>query len=140
MRSIHLQLFSICFLVIFSSCKKEAGQGGTSFIKGKVQAQYYDKTFSTLKDTGYAPNVEVYIIYGDMPSYGNHQKTNYDGTYEFLYLRNGSYKIYAYSQDTTGLYKYQVNIYSPLLSIIKNVEITKKKQTVEVPDINVILK
>ncbi len=140
MKSIHLQLFSMCFLLIFFSCKKEAGQGGTSSIKGKVYAKYYDKTFYKLTDSAYAPNVDVYIIYGDMPSYGNHQKTNYDGTYEFLYLRNGSYKIYAHSQDTTGQYSNHLNIYAPLLYIIKSVEITKRKQTVEVPNINVIIK
>ena len=141
MKSIHLQLFSIClFILLISSCKKEAGSGGTSFIKGKVYAKYYDKIFYAVKDSAYAPDVDVYIIYGDQSTYDDHQKTTYDGSYEFKYLRNGSYKIYAYSQDTTGHYSFQVNIYSPLLPVIKNVEITKKKQTVEVSDINVILK
>ena len=140
MKYTHLQLFSICFLLIFSSCKKEAGEGGTSSIKGRVYGNYFDKTFYSLLDSGYAPEIDVYIVYGDMASYGDHQKTNYDGTYEFLYLRNGSYKVYAYSQDTTGRYNYQLNIYAPRLAVIKNVDIVKGKQTVEVSDINVIIK
>ena len=140
MKSIYLQLLPICFLLLFSNCKKEAGKGGTSFIKGKVYAKYYDKTFYILKDSAYAPNVEVYIIYGNEPTYGDHQKTSYDGTYEFRYLRNGSYTIYAYSQDTTGHYNFTLNIYAPLLPVITNAEITKSKQTVEVPDLKVITK
>ena len=140
MKSIHLQLISICFLLIFSSCKKQAGEGGTSFIKGKVYAKYYDKSFYSLMDSAYAPDVDVYIIYGNEPTYGNHQKTSYDGSYEFRFLQNGSYKIYTYSQDTTGHYNYHLNIYAPLLPVIKNVDITKRKQTVEVPDLDVIIK
>jgi hypothetical protein len=140
MRKIALQLFSIVFLLMFLSCKKQAGEGGTSFIKGKVFAKYYDKTFYLLKDSAYAPDVDVYIIYGDESTYGDHQKTSYDGTYEFKYLRKGSYKVFAYTQDTTGQYNFHLNIYAHVLPIIKNVEISKNKQTVEVPDINVIVK
>ena len=140
MKSINLKLFSVCMLLIFSSCKKDAGIGGTSSIKGKVYATYFDKTFYTVKDSAYAPGVEVYIIYGGQSTFGSHQKTAYDGTYEFKYLQKGSYKIYAYSQDTTGRSNYQLNIYSPMLPIIKNVDITKRKQTVEVLDIKVNIK
>lgn len=142
MKSIHLQLFSICFmlLLIFSSCKKTAGEGGTSFIKGKIYGKYFDKSYYTLCDSGYAPEVDVYIIYGDQPTYGDKQKTSYDGTYEFKYLRDGSYKVYSYSQDTSGHWNFHLNIYAPRLAVIKNIEITKRKQTVEVPDINVIIK
>ena len=140
MKANHLLLFSTCFLLFFSSCKKEAGQGGTATIKGKVYANYYDKNFYILKTSSYAPDVDVYIIYGGESTFGDHQKTSYDGSYEFKYLRNGSYKIYSYSQDTTGQHNFTLNIYAPLLPVIKNVDITKRKQTVEVPDLNVIIK
>jgi hypothetical protein len=140
MKSIHILFYSTFFLLVFSSCKKEAGQGGTSTIKGKVYANYYDKSFYILKASSYAPDVDVYIIYGGQSTYGDHQKTSYDGSYEFKYLRSGSYKIYTYSQDTTGKYNFTLNIYAPLLPEIKDVEITKRKQTVELPDLNVILK
>lgn len=138
MKSIHLQLFSICFLLLFSTCKKEAGQGGTSSIKGKVHAKYYDKDFYSLASTSYAPDIDVFIIYGDESVFGERQRTTYDGTYEFKYLRKGKYKIYAYSRDSTGLYKNQVNKYSPEVAIIKNVDIKKSKQTIEVPDIHIL--
>lgn len=138
MKPIYLQLFSICFVLIFFSCKKEAGDGGTSSIKGKVHAKYYDKDFYSLASTSYAPDIDVFIIYGDESVFGERQRTTYDGTYEFKYLRKGKYRIYAYSRDSTGFYKNQVNKYSPEVPIIKNVEITKGKQFVEVSDIHVL--
>lgn len=138
MKSIHLQLFSICFLIIFSTCKKEAGQGGTSSIKGKVYAKYYDKDFYSLAKSSCAPDIDVYIIYGDESTFGERQRTTYDGGYEFKYLRKGQYKIYVYSRDSTGFYKFQVNKYSPNVAIIKNADITQKKQIVEVPNIDIL--
>ncbi len=138
MRSFYSLLFSICFLLLFNSCKKEAGEGGTSSIKGKVYAKYYNKNFTLLADSAYAPDIDVYIIYGDEFSYGERKRTSYNGTYEFKFLQKGSYKIFAYSRDSTGAYRNLVNQYANDLAIIKEVEITKNKQTVEVIDINVL--
>ena len=81
---IVLVLLSLITLII--SCKKEAGQGGRATIKGKVYAEYWDKDFFSKQDSAYAPNVDVYIIYGNDASYGDNQKTSYDGTFEFKYL------------------------------------------------------
>ncbi len=134
---IRLQFFLIGLLFI-SACKKEEGAGGTSSIRGKVYAKYYNKTFTVLADSAYAPDVEVYIIFGDEVSFGERLRTSHDGSYEFKYLRNGSYKIYAYSRDSTGAYNGQSNQYSPNVAIIKQVEITKKKQTVEVSTIDIL--
>jgi hypothetical protein len=137
MKLIQLQLFLICLLFI-SACKKEEGDGGTSSIQGKVYAKYYNKSFTVLADSAYAPDVDVYIIYGDEVSFGDRIRTSYDGTYEFKYLRNGSYQVYAYSRDSTGAYNGQSNQYSPNVAIIKQVEITKHKQTVEVSTIDIL--
>jgi len=138
MKTIRTKLFYVLLVLVVVACKKEAGEGGTSFIRGKVFAKYYDKYFYTLGDSAYAPDVDVYIIYGNEVTFGERQRTSYDGSYEFKYLRNGEYKIYAYSRDSSGVYKNQANQYAPDIAIIKNVEITGKKQTVEVPDINVL--
>ncbi|MES2285334.1 MAG: hypothetical protein V4547_06560 [Bacteroidota bacterium] len=138
MRSFYLLLFSIGFLLLFNSCKKEAGEGGTSSIKGKVYAKYYNKNFTVLADSAYAPDIDIYIIYGDDFSYGERKRTSYNGTYEFKFLQKGSYKIFAYSRDSTGAYRNLVNQYANDLAVIKEVEITKNKQTVEVLDINVL--
>lgn len=138
MKSIYILLSTICFILLLNSCKKEEGEGGTSTIRGKVYAKYYNKNFTYLADSAYAPDVYVYIIYGDEFTFGERQRTSYNGTYEFKFLENGNYKIYTYTRDSTGTYNNSVNQYANDLAVIKEVEITKKKQTVEVPDINVI--
>jgi hypothetical protein len=138
MKTILLQLLLIYSLFTLLSCKKDAGPGGSSSIRGKIYARYYDKYFYTKADSGYAPDIDVYIIYGDEVTYGERQRSSYDGSYEFKFLRNGSYKIYAYSRDSSGVFENHVNQYAPDIAIIKKVEITKKKQTVELPNINIL--
>jgi len=110
------------------SCKKEPGEGGNSSIYGKVYVKDYNATFTDLQEEYYGPDIDVYIIYGDDKSYGDRVKTSYDGTYEFKYLRTGTYHVYAYSKDSTM----QTTASIP---VIKDVKITKKSQEVEVPEI-----
>ena len=138
MKSISFLSVSLIFLMFISSCKKDAGEGGTSSIYGKVYARYYNKNFSVLADSAYAPDLYVYIIYGNNSTYGTRQKTTYDGSYKFKYLEKGTYKIYTYSKDSTGAYKNYVNQYSPDVAIIEEVKITKRKQNIEVKDINIV--
>lgn len=138
MKSSYLLFLSSAILLMLNSCKKEAGEGGTSFIKGRVYAKYYNKNFTLLADSAYAPDIDIYIIYGDEFSYGERKRTSYNGTYEFKYLQKGTYKIFAYTRDSTGTYRNLVNQYANDLPVIQEVEITKNKQTVEVPDINIL--
>lgn len=137
MKSIYIVLCLVCFL-LFNSCKKEAGKGGSSSIKGNIYAKYYNKNFSILADSAFAPDIDVYIIYGNEYSYGDRIRTSFDGVYEFKYLEKGSYKIYAYTRDSSGTYNNHVNQYAHDFAIIKEVEITKNKQTIEVPQINIL--
>lgn len=124
-----LQLLILIFCLSFlSSCEKEEGKGGNSTIYGKIYVKDYNSTFTVLQDEYYAQDENVYIIYGDDKTYGDDVSTNYDGTYEFKYLRPGTYHIYVYSKDST----LQTLADIP---IIVDVEITEKNQKVEVPDI-----
>jgi hypothetical protein len=125
---IQIGLIPLLFFVLFISCKKEPGKGGNSSIFGKVYVKDYNATFTILQDEYYAQNKKVFIIYGDDKSYADDVTTNYDGTYEFKYLRPGKYKIFTYSKDST----LQTLADIP---IVLDVEITKKNQKVEVPDI-----
>jgi hypothetical protein len=113
-----------------SSCKKDPGTGGNSSVFGKVYVKDYNGTFTVLEDEYYGPDIDVYIIYGDDMTYDDHVKTNYDGTFEFKYLRPGKYHVYAYSKDST----LQTNAVIP---VIKDIEITKNKQSVETPEIEI---
>jgi hypothetical protein len=124
-----LIFISLAFIgLINPSCKKEEGDGGNSSIYGKVFVKDYNAEFTDLKEEYYGPDVWVYIIYGDNREYGDRILTSYDGTYEFKYLRPGNYTIYTYSKDST----LKTNAPVP---VIKQVEITDKKQEVEVPDL-----
>lgn len=118
------------FCIIAFSCKKEAGQGGSSTIYGKVFVKDYNDTFTILQEEYFAQDEWVYIIYGDDRDYGDRIRTSYDGTYEFKYLRPGKYTIYTYSKDTT----LETNAMVP---VIKTVEITKNKQDIEVPTLEI---
>jgi hypothetical protein len=130
-------LVLIFFTVMISSCKKDAGEGGTSTITGKVMQERWDNTFSILLNSSPLRNQDVYIIYGgDGAAYDNNYKTAYDGTYEFKYLQKGTYKLYVYTEDTTGLaVNGTVDFSLPKIPVFATVEITKNKQTVTVPDI-----
>jgi hypothetical protein len=116
-------------LVCFTSCKKEAGYGGNSTIFGKIIAHNYNAEFTQLKGIYVAADEDVFIVYGDDRSFSERLRTNYDGVYEFKYLRPGNYTIYAYSKDST------LTLPSGIITVIRKVEITEKKQTVEADDI-----
>lgn len=122
----------IAIIVTISSCKKEPGEGGRATITGKVRVKDYNSEFTILMDEYYAQGQNVYIIYGDGNTVSENTKTSYDGTYEFPYLRKGKYKIFVVSKDSTS-----ANLTGDV-SIVKEVEITTKKQTVIVPEITII--
>jgi hypothetical protein len=131
---IRYSLISLVILgMVAFSCKKDEGLGGTSSIKGKVIVKQYNSNFTELTEQYYAPDEDVFIIYGDDEVYGDKVTTNYDGTYEFEYLRKGDYKIYAYSKDSEN---YPTK---HLIPVIVSASISGKKETVEAEDI-VILK
>jgi len=114
------------------SCKKEAGEGGSSSMFGKVLVRQYNASFTILQEEYYAQDEDVYIIYGDDITFGDRTRTCYDGTYEFKYLRPGTYTIYAYSKDST----FQTN---SMIPVIREMTISKNHEVVEVPEI-IILK
>lgn len=130
-------------IVLLFACKKEEGQGGRATIKGKVYAEYWDKTYSLKADSGYAPDRDIYIIYGNSTSYGDRLKTSFDGSYEFKYLQKGNYKIYAYTRDSSGRAESISTgspnyLFNPDIAVIKTIEITERKQVIEVDDIKIL--
>lgn len=107
------------------SCKKPAGEGGNSTIKGVVLTEEWNSTFTVHDAATDHPgaDVDVYIVYGDDLTYGNKVKTSPAGIFEFKYLRPGSYTVYTYSKDTSSAGKVAVSVATT---------ITSKKQTVDV--------
>lgn len=99
------------------SCKKYEGEGGRSSIKGRIYMK--DQTGSNQGEY-FAPNLRVFIIYGaESTVHDDDMRTSYDGSFEFKNLREGEYKIYAYSEDP--------NEVSGLTPVIKQVELGKKE-------------
>jgi hypothetical protein len=128
----HSAMISLIFLLLIpllmTSCEKEPGVGGKSTIYGKVYVRDYNSTFTVLEEEYYGPDVWVYIIYGDDRDYSDRIRTSYDGTYEFKYMRPGTYHLYAYSKDSTMQTTADV-------AVIRDVEVPNKKQEIEVPRI-----
>jgi hypothetical protein len=128
--------YSLIFMVFLGilafSCKKEEGVGGTSSIKGKVIIRQYNANFTELTEQYYAPDEDVFIIYGNDEVYGDKVSTNYDGTYEFEFLREGDYSIFAYSEDSAN---YPTR---HMIPVIMHVRLSGKKETVQAQDIVIL--
>ena len=100
MNLIKLGTLLLGAMMLFS-CRKTEGKGGKLSVSGTVVARYYDDNYKTYTGTELAADEDVYIIYGDQVGYGDKTKTDYQGRFEFKYLRSGNYKVYVYSKDTT---------------------------------------
>ncbi|MBN2612243.1 MAG: hypothetical protein JXB00_11850 [Bacteroidales bacterium] len=128
-----IRIFFLGFaFAIIISCTSEEGEGGNSVIEGKVFTKVYNNSFTHLIDSFYAPDIDVFIIYGDDQVYSNDIKTNWDGSYRFEYLRKGNYKIFAYSTDTTGLYG------AGIYPVMVDVKIKSNNEVVKADDIVVL--
>ncbi len=126
-------IFFLAALLTFVSCKKEAGDGGNSSIKGTIsrEIRVILNNPATAIGTFPAADEDVYIIYGDHISPDDRVQTNYNGEYEFLYLRPGKYKIYAFSADTNSV---AVPWDEDHMTVLQELEITDGEQTVVAPD------
>jgi hypothetical protein len=97
-------MLGLCALLTLASCRKEPGEGGTGSIRGKVrrEVRIVLTNPATVQYVAPAPDVDVYIVYGDHVSPDDRIWTNYKGEFEFRNLRAGDYTVYVYSRDTTG--------------------------------------
>ncbi|HEX5002645.1 MAG TPA: hypothetical protein VFW78_09105 [Bacteroidia bacterium] len=121
--TIKLRIFLASLVLLFIiSCKKDAGSGGNSSIKGYIHVKDYDAFLITLQGEYDGADEDVYIIYGDDISYADRVKSGPDGVFEFKYLRKGNYKVYVYSADTSLAGK---------VAVLKDVTISAKNQTVD---------
>ena len=83
--------------MVFSSCRKVEGHGGSVTLKGVVIERNHVGT-SIFEYP--AADQDVYIIYGSENSfYDDDVSTSYDGSFEFRYLQKGDYQIFAYQDN-----------------------------------------
>ena len=125
-------IFLLLIGTLFSSCKKEGGEGGTSVIEGKVYKIYTYQTPQGQTDTLYYQldsGKDVYIIYSDDEGaiYDDNFETDFNGRYRFEFLRKGDYTLYTYSDssDVNTTYDYPV---------FRHIEIKSNNTTYKVED------
>jgi len=120
------------------ACKKEEGEGGRAALYGKVMVETRP-VLSNPTSSGIfvapAMDYDIYITYGDNIGPDDRIRTNYDGEYEFPYLRPGKYTVWTYSRDTT--LEASLGTAPRDMAVIRNVEISDKKGRVEVPTMTV---
>ena len=120
-------VFLFCsFSLLLSSCAKEAGEGGSSTIKGRIYG-YDINTSGVVTDSAVVQDVRVYISYGDNSTVDDDTRTSYTGEYVFRGLHKGKYTVFVYSQCNDCPFNQEVKK--------QVVEITEANQEVLVPDI-----
>lgn len=97
---IQLLPLLIWLVLLFCSCSKQEGKGGTLTITGTVCGQYYVNNYKTKTKQAVVPDEDVYLIYGDEAGIGDKVKTDYRGKFQFNNLQPGNYTVYVYSKDT----------------------------------------
>jgi len=120
----------VAALVFMAGCLKEEGEGGTCSITGKVYAYNYNAELTDLRSQYYAPDEDVYIIYGldSVPS--DRVQTGPTGIYRFDYLRPGTYTVYVMSKNV-------VTRLPPEYAVKKTIQILGNNQVVHVEDIEI---
>ncbi len=130
-KTILFSFLSIC--LVFSSCKKVEGTGGSSTIKGKITALDYNGAGVYQNNKYDAMDHKVFIIYGEgKTTHDDKIETSYDGSFEFKYLEKGTYTIYTYEKCFGG------NCDAGMSVIIKQATISKKKEVVDIGTIEII--
>jgi hypothetical protein len=127
----RIGILTALLTIFLTACVKEAGEGGSATIIGKVYAYDYNAEMTIYRTQYYAPDEDVYIIYGNDTIFNDRTRTNFDGSYRFEYLRPGTYTIFAYSKNLeTKL--------PPVYPVKKTVTILSEQQVVTVDDIEII--
>jgi hypothetical protein len=123
---LRLALAALPLMALFSSCTNGPGPGGKSSITGRLHAtNVWNSNCAPITngDEYFVPDEEVYIVYGDEAAYGDRVRTGPDGTFMFRYLRVGTYKVYAYSNDCAEP--------SGKSAVIMTVDVTEKNQEID---------
>ncbi len=127
--SLLIRFSLACVLLTLVSCKKEEGTGGSSTISGTVEVTSVSEVSGVEIEKYSAKGKRVYILYGDDEIQSDDIRTNYDGKFEFPFLKKGDYKIYVFSDCSCP---------GGEEAVFKTVTITDKNQTVYTGDISIV--
>lgn len=117
-------------LISIYSCSKGPGPGGDATITGKLLVESYNSNCTIKQAEYYGVDEDVYLIYGDDPSYSERVRTGPGGVFWFPYLRKGTYTVYAITESCSALYGDSI--------FFKTVEIKDRKETVTTEDLIVV--
>lgn len=117
-------------LFITQGCSKEPGPGGNASIQGKILVQSFNSNCSALISEYYGVDQDVYLIYGDDPSYSERVRTGPGGVFWFPYLRKGEYTVYAISETCSPIGGDTISS--------QTVSINDKDETLELQDLIVV--
>lgn len=93
----------LCVVLMFVSCKRNEGEGGTGMVQGYVMLiNHPDDNYTLPADTIVAAKTDVFIVYGNSDFYGDDVETDDKGFYKFKYLTPGNYTVFAYSTLASG--------------------------------------
>ncbi len=95
-----LNLITIVALVVLAGCEQEEGYGGSSRITGKVITKFYNDDYSMIIREAPAVDEEVFLLFGDNENVGDRVETSATGSFEFPFLKPGTYSVYYSSIDT----------------------------------------
>ena len=126
-----IYIFCATMAITIFACKKDPGQGGFATIHGKLLVIDYNSNYTAVNDSFYAQGENIFITYGSDSSVADNVKTSFNGEFKFDYLRKGKYTIFAVSKDST-------TTSSKTKAVIKHIEITEKKQNIDIGDIVVL--
>lgn len=127
MNKLRIKFFLLISVLIFA-CRKDAGQGGGSTIKGTLYVKNFHSPEVPYSSDDVAADERIYIIYGDKNIPDDDIRTGPNGEFEFRYLRKGKYKIYTFSLDPKTLSN------DNSIAVVKEVEITKNNEIVTLDD------
>lgn len=122
-------------LLFLASCTKQPGEGGGASIRGKVmtEVRVVPANPNSVVNTYPAADEDVFIVYGDNVSPDDRVWTNYNGEFEFQFLRQGNYTIYLLSADTNSTSTIDPNA----MPIIREIEITGRKESIDLGEITI---
>ena len=95
-------LLCAAMAVLLFSCSKDPGVGGKATVKGIIIKEDWNENTGQFTGISYpAPDERIYIDYSADGFLDDDVRTNYDGEFEFRWLRKGDYEIVVYSECPT---------------------------------------
>jgi len=104
-------LLIVALIVFITSCKKEPDQ-----ISGYVLEKIYDNDYMYYQKTVPAVDYDIFLCEANNSSIIDRVRASYDGKYLFDNLKEGTYRVFVLSDDTSFLSP-TINITSPQIKV-----------------------